>query len=268
MKPSGGRDAEDAEGEVDEMRSVWRAMRDEEPPARGLEALMAAAGAKAAEMRAARAHDETRQDVPPADDAAPSDRGLDVLMAAARAGAVRGGGRSAEAPAAFAAGSRAPVDEPLDASERSASVSRAVGEIRIGPRAEAPAVRTPVWRALAVTLRRPPVLAFASVLILVGGALVATHHAGDKPSAPSMTAVPRAQPPAAEPIGADGADASPADAKQTPAVPAPARAKDGAASPAALSEQAAAAARRGDCAEARRLLERLDAPSRAQAARR
>ena len=197
MKPE--REGE-ADGDEEGMRSVWRAMRDEEPPARGLDALMAAAGAKAAEMRKP-----------------------------------------------LAAGTRPPDEEARP-------VAKAVA-----PPVAAVARRS--WWA------RAPVLAFASAVVLVGGVWVISRRAdapverGGAAPSPAQTA------PAAERLQAGGApppavvpaDASPpVDAppvKRAPAGGPPA--KKGGPSNAALLRDAEAAAERGDCARARKLVAQI-----------
>jgi hypothetical protein len=81
-------------------------------------------------------------------------------------------------------------------------------------KAETMQPRAPWWQRLAAVLRRPPALAFATVVVLAGGALFVAGHAPEAPvgSAPDMrSSSPSSDPPGAPAAG--GADTKDRGAK-------------------------------------------------------
>ena len=119
------------------LRSVWLAMPDEEPPTRGLDALLAAARVKADEMKAsARAGDAPASD--------------NALLAAAAAAAI----------------DRPRRNDVVAADQQS------------------------LWARFVAAFLRPQVLALATIMILVGGAVFISQrrdklqHEGPAVSAP------------------------------------------------------------------------------------
>jgi hypothetical protein len=117
-------DDDDDDAQLRSLRAVWLAMPDEDPPERGLDALLAAARTKAVELAAA----------------------------------------SSELPAAG-------PGEPLAAKPIETEVEPSW------------------WRRLVASLRRPPMLALATVVVLVAGAALVGHR-DMKATAPSGGSAP------------------------------------------------------------------------------
>jgi hypothetical protein len=183
-------------------------------PVRGLEALMAGGGAEPV-------------------------RGLDALMAAARAKA-EDRGRDAAAPAVFAAGSLAPSDEPSVDGPRVAMPSQP-GATAPPVRASSPPVGPTLWQRFATGMRRPSALAFASMLLLVGGAVVVTRDTGEE--APVVAAGTSESPAPPMAVGAGDSRIAPA-APVAPASQAPRSAALEAENPAGKADEVSAPAQR------------------------
>jgi hypothetical protein len=114
---------------------------------------------------------------------------------------------------------------------------RGLAELMAAARAKAEELaRPPWWRRALAQLRRPPVLALASVMVLLGGALVVGHRRDEvqsRATAPQDEPAPGASPtPAAPPAPTAAAAATPAPSTPTTATavptpaPTPAPAKD------------------------------------------
>jgi hypothetical protein len=145
-------------------------------------------------------------------------------------------------------------------------------------KAEAMASRPSRWRRLAAMLRRPPVLALATVVVLIGGAVLLGRRLGAD-GAPARQAMPPGAPvsPALPPAPRNDASAERDAGRRTAPAPPPSSAhaaprrdvaspdldlvsRLGSASDARRSplvEQCEAAARRGDCPAVRRLVEQI-----------